>query len=249
MRACAATGIPACGIDTNREKPMGKPVSLPPPGLRERNKIERLRRIRQAAHDLFVDKGFVEATMRDIAERADVGFGTLFRYASDKRDLLFLLCIDEFEGVVRQSFANADAGGPLLNQLLRAFGHFFRFFAAHPEISRDLMREMAFYAKGTHAARVQAIVHDTEAGIAALVDRAKQSRQIATSHESNTVARLLFDIYKSECRRFLKDEVLSVRKGLANLRRVLVIVIEGLQPLQQKPRPPRTKKRRAAPAR
>lgn len=209
-------------------------------GLRERNKIERLRRIRHAASDLFVEKGFVEATMRDIARRADVGFGTLFRYASDKRDLLFLICIDDLERLVPVAFAKADAGDPLIEQLLDAFAHFFRFFAARPEISRDLMREMAFYTKGSHTARFQAFVRNTEANIASVVDRAKVARRIATTHDSETIARLVFDIYKSEIRRLLRDEVPNVRKGLASLRRVLAVVIEGLEPVGRKARPRRS---------
>lgn len=45
--------------------------------------------------------------------------------------------------------------------------------------------------------------------------------------ERNKIERLFFDVYRSECRRFLKDDVLNISKGLANLRRVLEVVIEG----------------------
>ena len=57
-------------------------------GQREKNKIEKLQRIREAARELFVKKGFDETTTREIAVRAGVGIGTVFTYAENKRDLL-----------------------------------------------------------------------------------------------------------------------------------------------------------------
>ena len=71
---------------------VGEPVVL---GLRERNKLDKLQRIKHAARTLFIEKGFDETTTREIARRAGVALGTLFLYATDKRDLLFLICTDE----------------------------------------------------------------------------------------------------------------------------------------------------------
>ena len=59
------------------------------PGQRERNKLEKLRRIKEAARALFISKGFDETTIREIASVAEVGLGTVFVYAENKRDLLF----------------------------------------------------------------------------------------------------------------------------------------------------------------
>jgi AcrR family transcriptional regulator len=60
------------------------------PGLRERNKLDKLRRIKDTAARLFVSKGYDETTMPEVAARAGVGLGTVFVYATTKRDLLFL---------------------------------------------------------------------------------------------------------------------------------------------------------------
>ena len=83
------------------------PEAEAPRGLRAKNKAEKLQRIRKAARALFVKRGYDDTTMRDIAKRADVGFGTLFTYASDKRDMLFLIFNDELDNVVADSFARA----------------------------------------------------------------------------------------------------------------------------------------------
>ncbi len=71
------------------------------PGQREKNKLEKLQRIREAARELFVQKGFDETTTREIAVRAGVGIGTVFIYAENKRDLLFLVANDDLEAVTQ----------------------------------------------------------------------------------------------------------------------------------------------------
>ena len=68
-------------------------------GLRERGKSERQRRIKEAAKAVFSDVGYDAATTREIARRAHVSIGTIFVYAKDKRDLLFLMLNDELDPV------------------------------------------------------------------------------------------------------------------------------------------------------
>lgn len=55
---------------------------------RERLKQEREERILEAAAAVFARKGFHGATIREIAELADVADGTIYNYFADKRDLL-----------------------------------------------------------------------------------------------------------------------------------------------------------------
>ncbi|MDE1571149.1 TetR/AcrR family transcriptional regulator [Aquabacter sp. P-9] len=69
-------------------------------GQRARNKIDKLQRIKESATQLFIEKGFDDTTTREIAVRASVGIGTLFNYANDKRDLLFLVYNRDLENIV-----------------------------------------------------------------------------------------------------------------------------------------------------
>jgi len=52
-----------------------------PVGRRERNKQDKLDRIRAAASELFSLHGVDEVTTQQIADKADIGAGTLFLYA------------------------------------------------------------------------------------------------------------------------------------------------------------------------
>lgn len=57
-------------------------------GRRERRRLETRERIFRAALDLFAERGFMETTVEDITEAADVGKGTFFNYFPTKEHVL-----------------------------------------------------------------------------------------------------------------------------------------------------------------
>ena len=65
--------------------------ALARPGRRDRNMQDKHGRIFQAAAALFEAHGYAGVTTQAISERADVGAGTLFRYASSKDELLLMV--------------------------------------------------------------------------------------------------------------------------------------------------------------
>src|SRR5260370_7232271 len=58
------------------------------PGRRQRRSSEIRERLFRAALDLFANKGFLETTVEDITEAADVGKGTFFNYFPSKNHIL-----------------------------------------------------------------------------------------------------------------------------------------------------------------
>ena len=199
-----------------------------PLGLRERNKAEKLQRIRKAARALFVKRGYDDTTMRDIAKRAEIGFGTLFTYASDKRDLLFLIFNDELDDVVDNAYARAATEKSFVEQLLAYFGAFYRFFAPQPELSRVVLREMTFYLKGRQAEQFQASCARMLQHLASFVSEARMAGQIESSEESGIIAQALLSTFASELRRWIAAGDPVLKDGLAKLRRMLMLQISGL---------------------
>src|ERR1700761_8351224 len=57
--------------------------------LVERKRRQARQRIIQAAGERFLDRGFDEVSVGDIAERAEVGRTTFFRHFGDKQEVVF----------------------------------------------------------------------------------------------------------------------------------------------------------------
>jgi AcrR family transcriptional regulator len=64
-------------------------------------------RLRQAAMELYVERGFEQTTVADIAERAGLTARTFFRYFADKREVLF-----GGSGALQEHLVSAVDGAP-----------------------------------------------------------------------------------------------------------------------------------------
>jgi AcrR family transcriptional regulator len=58
-------------------------------GLRERKKQQTRDRLRSVARELFVERGFDQVTVAEVALAADVSEATAFNYFPRKEDLFF----------------------------------------------------------------------------------------------------------------------------------------------------------------
>jgi AcrR family transcriptional regulator len=199
-------------------------------GLRERNKLDKLRRIKDAASELFTKKGFDDTTTREIALRAGVGLGTVFVYAATKRDLLFLLVTDELQEVIDRTAGLVRPARPMLENLIKVFRAHYRYYAQQPALSRLALREMAFYATGPQAKKFLKTREQLIGLIREIVDMAIEQKSIAPAEDSSTVTRVIFSIYQIEVRRWLSTDALNIARGVAELRRQLVLLTNGLSP-------------------
>lgn len=205
-------------------------------GLRERNKLDKLQRIQAAARELFADLGFDAATTRAIARRAGVGLGTLFNYADDKRDLVFLIFIEELDRITSRAFDAVDPRKPLLDQLVTAFAFFYRAFGANPVLSRILLQELTFYSHGRLAADFQRSRRRTAGLVERLVARAQQDRRVRRNVDAGLVSRSIFFIYSGAVRWWIAAEKPEPKRGIADLRKLLELHIAGLAPRAAQPR-------------
>ena len=84
------------------------PLATPPVGRRERNKQVKLERITAAARELFAEHGVDDVTTQQIAEKADIGTGTLFLYAKTKGELLLLVQNSGYADALEEGKAAAE---------------------------------------------------------------------------------------------------------------------------------------------
>ena len=197
--------------------------------LREQKKLETRERIRAAAADLFTRHGYGAATMRQIARRAHVGLGTLFNYAEDKRDLVFLIFNEELNAVTDVALAAPRAKQPLVEQLLAVFSVHYRWLATKPALARILLQELTVYSSGKQAATFHGIRKRLIDGVEALLREAQRRKEISAKEKPALIARHIFFVYSASLRWWIASPRPDPRKGVADLRRLLRLQIEGLR--------------------
>jgi AcrR family transcriptional regulator len=205
-------------------------VITPQIGLREQNKFEKRQRIRDAARELFSSLGYDAATLRQIAHRAHVGLGTLFNYAQDKRDLVFLIFNEELDSLTSEALAAAQSQQGLIEQLLAIFERHYRYFGKDPKMSRILLRELVFYSEGKQAASFLEIRGRLLSGIEMFVRSAQQKWLIRSTEDPKIIARYFFFIFSAEIRWWIATNKPNPDAGLANLEVLLELQMNGLKP-------------------
>ncbi len=88
-------------------------------------------RIREAARDLFRERGFDAATLRAIAARAGVGVSSIYRHVESKQELL-VLELAELQEEAWLSFRRQDDRNAATRERVRDF-----FRAQHTLLARD----------------------------------------------------------------------------------------------------------------
>jgi AcrR family transcriptional regulator len=198
-------------------------------GRREQRKLETRDRIRAAAAELFTRRGYGAATMREIARRAHVGLGTLFNYAEDKRDLVFLIFNEELNAVTDVALAAPRPDQPLVDQLIAVFRVHYRWLAGKPALARILLQELTFYSSGKQAATFLGIRKRLIDGIEALVRGAQRARRIRSREDAAVIARHIFFVYSASLRWWIAAPRPNPDRGVADLRRLLNLQVDGLR--------------------
>jgi AcrR family transcriptional regulator len=212
--------------------PVVKPVAetpLPATGRRETNKRDKLDRIRRATRDVILAKGFENATIHEIAHAAGVAHGTIFLYASDKQDLLLLIFEEHLAKLRQKAMRLSECETGLVDQLTAFFRPIYKFFLSTPQLSRDMLREVAF-SDGIVAKRIGKDIAGFEASLASLITRAQVAGAIRQDVAADSIAKLLFSLHRMQMRLCIAERAPNQARSLGTLRSQFKLVLEGLLP-------------------
>jgi len=106
-------------------------------------RAERERQMIQVAEQVFAERGYVTASMDEIAERVGVSKPMLYEYFNSKEGLL-LACIAQSRAELREVTEQAVVGATSAEEALRRGLHaFFRYIRDHRQAWSLLRHEMA----------------------------------------------------------------------------------------------------------
>jgi AcrR family transcriptional regulator len=195
---------------------------------RAQRKEDKRARLRDAAWELFTTRGYEATTTKEIAARAGVASGTLFLYARDKADLLFLVFHERLSAAVDEGMRTLPMDAPLLDQLLHLFSRFFRVYEQAPLVARAFVKELPG-AEGPNAQEVNQLTFALMTHIAGLVTRAQSKGEIASDVPPILLAQNTFALYFMALLAWLAN--MTTLEGALDpmLRSALALQLRGLR--------------------
>jgi AcrR family transcriptional regulator len=174
-------------------------------------------RLHAAAVELFVEQGYAETTVPQIAARAGLTTRSFFRHFADKREVLFL-GEEDLPAVVRQVFAESEPSLPHLDVIV--FG-LRTVVAPRIEQLRPELRARSIIMKSDgdlreRGLRKLAILHD--ATVEAFLRRG------ASPLESEVAARLAVLVYDTALNRWLDDDATTFADAVDEVVRTTISI-------------------------
>lgn len=157
-------------------------------------RVQREEQILETAMQLFAEHGYTDTDTQLLADKLQVGKGTIYRYFRSKREL-FLAAADRVMRLMRQSIdkciADIDEPFERIGVAIRAF---LSFFAEHPEYVELLIQERAQFKdrkKPTYFVHRETNIKRWQALYRSLIE-AGRLRNIPVERISDVISNLLY---------------------------------------------------------
>jgi len=108
---------------------------------KEREYLAHRKEILQAAEKVFAEKGFFQTTMSEIAEVAEFGTGTLYKYFKSKEELYFTLIDEQVEELHRLVKAELSQKTSAMERIKKVLGLQFEFIEKNRNFFRIYISE------------------------------------------------------------------------------------------------------------
>jgi AcrR family transcriptional regulator len=179
-------------------------------GRRERKKQHTREKIARVALELFIERGFEQVTVTEVAEAADVSVNTVYNYFPTKEDLFFGLnqpMEDSLAGIVRQR----EKGEPLLTFLRQLLLGSLEPMKAMPSPEKDSTRQQVFQViqeSPSLQARGRQMTESIEEDLAHALaeDMGRESDDIVPRLVANLILTVYSRIFAEYARRLIKGE-------------------------------------------
>lgn len=100
---------------------------------KERDKLEMRSRILESAHHLFLERGFDDISIRNIAEAIEYSPATIYLYFKDKNEIIHALHQDGFR-LMNEYFQHLTAFPCPFERLIEMGKAYIRFATTHPQV-------------------------------------------------------------------------------------------------------------------
>ncbi len=106
----------------------------------ERRKQKTKENLRNAAIKTFLEVGYLNTTVQDIMERADLGYGTFYQYYKSKQDIVIELA-DETKEIIKKDYVPSwEIETDIYKRVVSRLKTIFDAYAKHRDVLRILLQ-------------------------------------------------------------------------------------------------------------
>ncbi len=196
-------------------------------GRREANKRDKHKRIIEAAHRLFREKGFDKTTTNEIAAAAGVGTGTVFTYAPTKDDLLIQVFHKEVAFSIDSALPEAMEQASLIDRTIAFLDFFLAYFEQDIPLARALMRQLGYVQSEAQRDLVLDLFRRASLCLVEILEDGQKTGEVSADVSLETAAATMFAIFHLNIGPYLsgminrKEFDASLREGLKAFKRGL----------------------------
>jgi AcrR family transcriptional regulator len=230
----------------SRKSDTGHDTTSPPLSRRERKKREVRRNIFQAAFELFREQGFDETTIEEIAERADVGKGTVFNYFPRKTSLLAALA-DDWMSLLAEEMGPVETWrGTTRQKLERVFRFLTDLSVENPDLARLALFESLRHMQSPTSIRDERGIREFLAMTRSVLHQGQQRGEVRENLETEYAANMIESAFHRTLMQWLREQG-SAEDLHAEISAKLDIIFQGVAPREAAADRSRARRRRKAP--
>ena len=197
------------------------------PTRRQKQKEETRSIILDAARSLFTEIGFTDTTIRKIAKKAGVGFGTIFNHFPDKSSLLIATLIDDLVKTQEDAMVSFPSDASITEKFVYLSRQFYLYYEKNPALSRVLIKEM-WFVKGEWGKILKDQANQYLLFITEIINEGKKKGEIKKDVISSIVAASFFSQYYSVLLMGLNEELFKPDELTAVLKMMIDQIIDGI---------------------
>jgi AcrR family transcriptional regulator len=199
-----------------------------PTSLRAQSKLKTRRRVLDAARQLFMERGYEAATIRDIASHASLSTGAVFASFVDKTDLFNAVMAEDFQRQVEALRQAARPDAKVEDAILAVFAAGYRFHNAQLPLLQAAVSLSWSAGLGGEFGDRPSFGLAMEA-LGEILTRGAETGELKASPEQvRLAAELLWDAYVSNYRRALFDDW-STERLTERVAEQIQLVLAGLR--------------------
>lgn len=194
---------------------------------RVEQKKETRKLILESAKTHFEKSGFEKATLRAIAEDANVGLGSIFNYFPNKPALLIAALLDDLERVEDITFRSIPEDLSVVDACVHIADVFYTYYAKRISLSRTLIKESNFI-QGEFGELLVSRTNNFIQRVQDIMTAAQKKGEIHKEADCSLAAETYFSIFLRHLFAGLNASEFDVKLSLESIRKLMKQYMMGV---------------------